>query len=814
MVKRVLIFWLGLLWLPELIFAGEVIAPKNPNSAKGCAICHYRWVDTFFIQGRGSDLVPYQSEKNAANEEMCLSCHDGSVMDSREQLSSGRGHTVNRPPPAGMVIPKIFPLDENGNLNCGTCHTAHGVPSGDDPQETIFMRASNRNSAMCRMCHPREDGGNKQGNHPIDAMMPNMPRDLVVKNASVNAQGTQLTCQNCHVAHGSKQPDFLADSTGRSQLCLRCHGDKDAFGPDGRRRPGHMVNMTPDNIKVPGAIVSSGAKLGDRGVVICQTCHKVHRNNTEKQLLIIRKDEGSGLCLTCHTDKNTVKETKHDLRRSRPEEKNLQERTAVQDGVCSACHLPHRAAREPVGQADYTTQLCMSCHAKGRMAEKDFLIGGYTHPVDINPFEKTVNGTILRKVRAVKGELKLPLYNQHGIKDPNGVMTCATCHNPHDRRKGDEKELVPVAPKKVGTTPFLRENSPAICAECHRNKFDIAYTKHNLAKAAPEAKNILNQTVGESGLCGSCHLTHSAQRSFLWARPMSADSDGYLCSGCHRKDGMAAQKLPGSFSHPLGIKPAEKGLTTVLPLFDAQGKLAASGAMSCYTCHDPHHWDPGKESPDVSAAGEGSALNSFLRIPNAPTSHLCEACHKDQALVEKTDHDLGMIDPQFRNSMGRTAMEVGTCGICHLAHNAGNRQRLWALDFGEGEHIMDRMCYSCHATNGSAANKIPQISTHPREKIVNVGRERSGFPGYFPLFDHATGEKVTVENISCPSCHTVHQWSPSVLQKGPGRNVEGDATNSFLRARLEDMLCKDCHGDDALYRFKYYHKKSARLSAK
>ena len=59
--------------------ASAVEAPRNPNSAKECAICHYRWIDTFFIDGRGTDLVEYQAEKVVAKEEICFSCHDGSV---------------------------------------------------------------------------------------------------------------------------------------------------------------------------------------------------------------------------------------------------------------------------------------------------------------------------------------------------------------------------------------------------------------------------------------------------------------------------------------------------------------------------------------------------------------------------------------------------------------------------------------------------------------------------------------------------------------------------------------------------------------
>ena len=51
--------------------AARIETPSNPNSAKACAICHYRWIDTFFVQGTGTDLVPYQSEKVVATAPMC-----------------------------------------------------------------------------------------------------------------------------------------------------------------------------------------------------------------------------------------------------------------------------------------------------------------------------------------------------------------------------------------------------------------------------------------------------------------------------------------------------------------------------------------------------------------------------------------------------------------------------------------------------------------------------------------------------------------------------------------------------------------------
>lgn len=149
------------------IVDSAVEPPRNPSSAKECAICHYRWVDTFFIDGKGTDLVEYQSEMVVSKPEMCFSCHDGSVVDSRAKVYNDLRHKINEPPPATMNIPKIFPLDKEGNMQCATCHTAHGVSSEMGIEKTIFVRTSNKNSDMCRMCHTDKDGGIDTGNHPI-----------------------------------------------------------------------------------------------------------------------------------------------------------------------------------------------------------------------------------------------------------------------------------------------------------------------------------------------------------------------------------------------------------------------------------------------------------------------------------------------------------------------------------------------------------------------------------------------------------------------------------------------------------------------
>ena len=41
-------------------------------------------------------------------------------------------------------------------------------------------------------------------------------------------------------------------------------------------------------------------------------------------------------------------------------------------------------------------------------------------------------------------------------------------------------------------------------------------------------------------------------------------------------------------------------------------------------------------------------------------------------------------------------------------------------------------------------------------------------------------------------------------------NREGDAATSFLRPHVPDHICKQCHGIEGLFVYKYFHKASER----
>jgi predicted CXXCH cytochrome family protein len=435
--------------------AASVAPPRNPNSAKGCAICHFRWIDAFFVEGRGTDLVDYQKEKVVASRRMCISCHDGGVKDSRAKLIDHSGHKINQPPPAGYDIPDIFPLDDKGNLQCATCHTAHGVPSGPDSEETIFMRTSNKDSAMCRMCHPHRDGGLSAGNHPDDARAKAVPPDLSRAGARTSSRGGGMVCETCHTAHGSTFRGFTVQNAGNARLCITCHPDKDIFDPDGARRPFHAINVAPVNARIPAALFEKGAKLGDQGLITCLTCHNIHLNRSRAEhLLVIPQGEKSTFCFTCHPNKAGIANGRHNMARSRPMEKNLEGRTVAQAGVCSACHLPHKAARDLPSGDNLTTRLCLSCHGQARIAEKANL-AGRTHPLTVNPFQVKIQRSELPTVVIEPDSLELPLFNRSGVQAGSGLMTCSTCHDTHGPRNGASQHSPPSSKAIAGTLPSV-----------------------------------------------------------------------------------------------------------------------------------------------------------------------------------------------------------------------------------------------------------------------------------------------------------------------------------------------------------------------
>jgi len=297
-----------------LSFSGLSASAEEAADMFDCAVCHPLKIRDFKGR-RGNPIVPLEEypEEPAGRQDiastsgMCLSCHDGFVEDSREVWRNGyQGHRLGMAPVEGSQSPVLdgspeFPLNEDGRMYCGTCHSAHlseadGAPTKVKP----FMRASHRGGDLCQACHRRQqaiaDSGHDKGSR---------------RTQDFEHRGT---CGTCHVPHGSGLPVMWGRSQGSGNqvvntLCRSCH---DA-GPDPAEHPAEVVAWSQavrqsvrGNARAEMPVFDEQGHRSKFGGISCATCHDVHRERAEgrpAQLpgLHLRLPEiVEPLCADCH----------------------------------------------------------------------------------------------------------------------------------------------------------------------------------------------------------------------------------------------------------------------------------------------------------------------------------------------------------------------------------------------------------------------------------------------------------------------------------------------------------------------------------
>ncbi|HHL39331.1 MAG TPA: hypothetical protein ENJ37_02385 [Deltaproteobacteria bacterium] len=729
-----------------------------------------------------------------------------------------------------------------------------------DSSNSFLRKPADVRSELCVHCH-RDKTEVLDTKHDMVVMAPES------RNIWKERPARSGACGACHLPHNGAGPRMwarrLADGDDIvERMCLGCHSS----GSIARRKTvGGNSHPTGRDIETLGVetdlplFTASGARSerGDKGLVVCISCHNPHQWDPDDRderggpkiegdgtnsFLRVEAAGESRLCARCHRDKTTVLDTKHDLRITARNATNAYGEPAGRSGVCGACHVPHNgksvrlwARSEIDGGRDPISNLCLSCHREDGVALKK-TVKEPSHPVGVPISNVDIlarPGEWLSKfMYMLKGPLAelgvrpLPLYDDKGRKVVDGNVTCATCHNPHVWKGDDPSYKPPGDAAKAegdGSTSFLRiANKPGsrLCRNCHVDKRPVALTKHNLENSAPEEKNVMGQTVDDAGMCGPCHVPHNGTGPRLWARELAGFEDTVkdMCFSCHSEDSVARSKTVGENSHPVGVEPPDAiRKATTLPLYTADARPVDTmedggrgGRVVCLTCHNPHQWDPDDINRQSGAwkESEGDGTTSFLRIKAAAIPRLCINCHEEKKYILATEHDLRVTARRAVNIKGETIKESGVCGQCHYVHNAETKRYMWARKLGPGEDMLERLCRSCHSDGRLAEHKLPLKLRHPKDVLMvssdKIKKERGRAEVSFPVFSE-DGSRAEAGFISCPTCHNPHRWSAVRKGFGPGRNTEGQATNSFLRSRSESALCTDCHGMDGLFRYKYFH---------
>ncbi|MBZ4644295.1 MAG: multiheme c-type cytochrome [Deferribacteraceae bacterium] len=732
------------------------------ESAKECAICHYEWMDSFIYELKGTEIVDYQKDRIVANERMCFSCHDGSVADSRLRVWANDMHKVGIKPPSNMKIPNELPL-ENGEIQCRTCHTAHGTKdiNKGDIGRSVFLRVENTNSQLCKMCHSDKKG---HYNHPESKLNSKMSvsRQLV-ENKGKLGDDEKIICESCHTPHGPKGKKILLGKIGNSEICSFCHTDKlDSKKQYKKGVLNHPVNIPTDNTMI-SEVESLGGKFED-GRIICLSCHNTHKGINKELLIVDNKDDK--LCLTCHKNKVSVKNTSHDLKKKKGF-KNMFGQTPDKYGTCSACHGPHGwGVNLPNIDTDLLSKACLSCHKEADIVgEKRIFKDRFNHPVSVE----------------VKNSQDLPLFtksinyfSEMNKENNDKFINCATCHDSHGKEKN-----------------FLRAEvkNDFICLKCHDNKKDILGSKHSLNDIT----------------CLSCHNIHNSENKYLLKRDIKD-----ICVDCHNKNGVAKQFIPGENSHPVN-----KIVHDVIPdnfkLYDSK--------IQCATCHDPHQ--PGKNKKFlrinfsnkddfcISCHIEKNGIfnskhhdqkkkglcenchvvhNSFsnkylmsIKWDYNNDNDYCEVCHNTNGVAKnnivKVLHPFGTIKDK-KNAI----KENLSCISCHDPHSQQKGKNRF-LKYEE-----DSFCFQCHKDKKEFLDS-PHNSTHFRDMSGKFKKENC----YLCHDIHKRGETEDAVLIrTCESCHSDKNIFGNNIIKTSHIGMKDEKIKDFYTHNGE-VVCKTCH---------------------
>lgn len=296
-----------------LPLSGSALA-EDASELFECEVCHLMQLRDFksrrittVVPGEEYPEEPTGVQDIASTSGMCLSCHDGFVQDSRDLWKDGyRGHRLGMHPSPEVSLPELdggpeFPMNKDGRMYCGTCHSAHLSESEGAPTEVnLFMRASSDGGQLCQACH--------QENAEIVGTVHDKGSR---RRKDFEPRGT---CTNCHAPHGSDRPLMWARGQGEGNIlvntfCRDCHDD----APNPAEHPADIVAWSQQirasfgaNSPAEMPVFDEHGHTANVGNIGCPTCHNPHRERAAGRPehlpgLFLRTPElVEPLCVDCH----------------------------------------------------------------------------------------------------------------------------------------------------------------------------------------------------------------------------------------------------------------------------------------------------------------------------------------------------------------------------------------------------------------------------------------------------------------------------------------------------------------------------------
>jgi predicted CXXCH cytochrome family protein len=253
------------------------------------------------------------------NNSYCETCHDATMFTGAEGLGD---HTAG-----------ITHFTDGVSFTCNQCHTVHGAtPQTANPfgLTNPILLADNHDGTnygvFCASCHnggtPSEavpgTGGQTTGD-PFDYLEPTNGGTEQKHPTTTAAVGG---CDHCHDVHdptGTAYGYLLIEDNANSAYCISCHagGGAPTVGANSHyigvpSNTGMNTGLTPplpwaDQIDEDAATANTPdwAGVATANMMVCETCHSVHRkgNTGPDAQYFLREENGDAnqLCTACHT---------------------------------------------------------------------------------------------------------------------------------------------------------------------------------------------------------------------------------------------------------------------------------------------------------------------------------------------------------------------------------------------------------------------------------------------------------------------------------------------------------------------------------
>jgi len=494
--------------------------------------------------------------------------------------------------------------------------------------------------------------------------------------------------------------------------------------------------------------------------------------------------------------------------------------TEQQQISCGSCHTPHNASKNKYTlyaehknnwlRIDNNEQeICTDCHkskAKGANAIKNNqqLSHGQNHPIkvllaEVSKQDKAnISKLVQTGIKQLQQGLPKTLLNHGASLDANKQLQCQSCHQVHG---GFTKKLL---------TEQSKNNQ--LCSACHQQQSANSAEQAHKKGIHPVNIQLENQLkFGEKEIdsltCQTCHSPHdgSSNTALLVNSVKNAEEQ---CVECHqRQNSDSIEHAKDHNIHPVNIKLERTDATGEQQAVDINGKII--NTIGCLTCHSVH---------------QGKANTAALIAP-INNGELCQNCHQAQANIVNSDHDLRLTAQESKNALGQSAHQSGVCGSCHTMHQGNKGQlALSSIATPTNNHYKnpknnklqlqtDMACLHCHQKDMSGKEKLLARFSHPKKDIILRSKTKQ-----MPLVDN-NSDLSEFGQIACKTCHEPHNWQvrsfvglskaqQSIIFNKTAKNIEGDSHSSFLRNKdIKETFCIDCHRDETLFKYRYYHDK-------